>query len=259
MIERHYIELINGEIDGVNTPEQSSELGRYLETHPEAERYYDELREIGRTFEEIEELDPPSGLRRAILASTSRRARRPQRESYLARIRETLMPQARPRYAFAFVAGALVGFCVFAVSSLVMLRGTIAQPDGLYGTLTAGPGATEILSSECIPFDLPHLYGGACIEHSKDAVQANLDLATDEEIHIIFEYDDQIRFEGLRALDESEHTVRIERNRAELIHRGECGYVLVFSDASDTGSPLHVSITADDALLFERSIVPSGE
>lgn len=259
MIEKHYIELINGEIDGVNTPEQSSELTGYLETHPEAQRYYDELCEIGRTFEQMKDLDPPRKLRGAILSSTSRRARRPGRESYLARIREALMPQARPRYAFAFVAGALVGFCVFAVSSLVMLRGTTTQPDGLYGTLTAGTKATEIISSECIPFDLPHLYGGACIEHSKDAVQANLDLSTHEEIHVIFEYDDRIRFEGLRALDESDHTVRIERNRAELIHQGECGYVLVFSDDRATGSPLHVSITADGALLFERSIVPSGE
>lgn len=258
MIDKRYIELINGEIDGANSPEESAELGRHLETHPEAQRYYDELREIGHAFAEVKDVDPPKELRGAILASVARWRRRPQRESYLARIRERLMPQARPRYAFAFVTGVLVGFCVFAVSSLVMLRGATGPADGLYGTLTTGR-EVEIISSECIPFDLPELYGGACIEHSTAVVQANLDLSTDEEIRVVFEYDDEIRFEGLRALDESDHTMQVEGNRAELTHMGECDYVLVFSDGRSSGSPLHISISAADNLIFEKSIVPGGE
>jgi hypothetical protein len=258
MIEKRYIELINGEIDGVNTPEESSELRRYLDTHPEAQRYYDELNEIGRTFAEMKDLDPPKELRESILASVARRRRAPRRESPLARILERLVPQARPRYAFAFVTGVLVGFCVFAVSSIVMLRGTESRTDRLYGTLTTG-GENEILSSECIPFDLPEVYGGACIEHSTAVVQANLDLSTEEEIQVVFEYDDLLRFEGLRALDQSEHTMSVEGNRAELTHLGECDYVLVFSDGRSTGSPIHLSITAQDGLIFEKSIVPGGE
>jgi len=258
MIEKRYIELINGEIDGANTPEESSELRRYLETHPEARRYRDELLEIGRTFAEMKDLDPPRELRGAILASTAAR-RRPRREGYLARIRERLMPQARPRYAFAFVTGVLVGFCAFALSSVVMLRSAPQRTDRLYGTLTTGREATDILSSECIPFDLPQLYGGACIEHSTAVVRANLDLSADEEIRVVFEYDDQVRFEGLRALDESEHTMHVEGNRAELTHLGESDYVLVFSDSRSSGSPLHLTITAADGLIFEKSIVPGGE
>lgn len=259
MIEKRYIELINGEIDGANAPEESSELRRYLETHPEAQRYYDELKDIGQTFAEMKDLDPPKSLRETILASVARRSRRPRRESYLARIRERLMPQARPRYAFAFATGVLVGFCVFALSSVVMLRETESRADRLYGTLTTDREATEILSSECIPFDLPQLYGGACVEHSTAVVQANLDLSTDEEIHVVFEYDDLLRFEGLRALDESDHTMHVEGNRAELTHLGECDYVLVFSDRSSSGSPIRLSVIAQDGLIFEKSIVPGGE
>ena len=258
MIDKRYIELINGEVDGANTPEESSELRRYLEGHSEAQRYYEELREIGRTFAEMKDVDPPRDLKGAILASVARMKRRPQRESYLARIRERLMPQARPRYAFAFVTGVLIGFCVFALSSVVMLRGTVSQADRLYGTLTTRRQA-EIISSECIPFDLPELYGGACIEHSTAIIQANLDLSTHEEIRVVFEYDDEIHFEGLRALDESDHTMHVEGNRAELTHLGECDYVLVFSDGRSSGSPLHMSITAAGNLIFEKSIVPGGE
>jgi hypothetical protein len=259
MIEKRYIELINGEIDGVNTPEESSELRRYFDTHPEAQRYYDELKELGRTFSEMNDLDPPGELREAILASVASRSRKPKRESYLARIREWLAPPARPRYALAFVTGVLVGFCVFAVSSVVMLRGTDGQIDRLYGTLATEGDAASILSSECIPFDLPELYGGACIEHSTAVVQANLDLSSEEEIHVVFEYDDLLEFEGLRALDESEHTMHVEGNRAELTHLGECDYVLVFRDGRSSGSPIHLSVTAEDGLIFEKSIVPGGE
>lgn len=259
MIEKRYIELINGEIDGVNTPEESSELQRYLEAHPEARRYHDELREIGRTFAEMRELDPPKELRRGILASVATATkRRPQRISYLAGIRERLMPQARPRYAFAFIAGVLVGFCAFALASVVMLRGGAERTDRLYGTLTTGHEATEVLGSECIPFDLPQLHGSACVEHSTAAVRADLDLSADEEILIVFEYDDQLHFEGMRAIGQSQHKMRVEGNRAELTHSGECDYVLVFSDAVSSGSPLHLSITAADAVIFEKSIMPGG-
>jgi hypothetical protein len=259
MIEKRYIELINGEIDGVNTPEESSELRRYFGSHPEAQQYYDELKEIGRAFAEMQDLDPPRELRGSILASVAKRSRSPRKESFAARILERLMPQARPRYAFAFATGVLVGFCVFAISSIVVLRGAENRVDRLYGTMTTGQGTIEILGSECIPFDLPELYGGACIEHSTAAVQANLDLVTEEEIRVVFEYDDLLRFEGLRALDESDHTMHVEGNRAELTHLGECDYVLVFSDASSSGSPIHLSITAQDNVIFEKSIVPGGD
>jgi len=259
MIERRYIELINGEIDGANTPEESSELRRYLDTHPEAQRYHDELCEIGDAFAGMRDLDPPKALRKTILSSVAKRSRGRQREGYVARIRGWLMPPARPRYAFAFVTGVLVGFCVFALSSIVMLRGMETRTDRLYGTLTTGGEAAEILSSECIPFDLPGLYGGACIEHSTAVVQANLDLSADEEIRVVFEYDDHLRFEGLRALDESEHTMHVGGNRVELTHSGECDYVLVFSDDRSSGSPIHLSIASEDGLIFERSIVPGGE
>ena len=83
--------------------------------------------------------------------------------------------------------------------------------------------------------------------------------AAEEEVHVIFEYDDLLRFEGLRALDESEHTMHVEGNRAELTHLGECDYVLVFSDRRSSGSPIHLSITGRDGLIFEKSIVPGGE
>jgi hypothetical protein len=259
MIEKRYIELINGELDGVNTPEESSELRSYLETHPEAQRYYDDLRDIGRSFSEMRALDPPKELRKGILRAVAGLRGRPRGESAFARIREFLMPQARPRYAFAFVAGVLVGFCTLAATSAIMLRGTAGQADRLYGTLTTGPGPGEILSSECIPFDLPELYGGACIEHSTAHVQANLDLSAYEEIHVVFEYDDLVSFEGLRALGESDHTMRVEPNRAELRHLGECDYVLAFSDRRSSGSPIHLRITAEDGLIFEKSIVPGGQ
>jgi hypothetical protein len=259
MIEKRYIELINGEIDGANGPEESSELRRYLDTHPEARRYFDELTQIGRTFAGMKDLDPPRGLRETILASVAARSGRPKRESYIARIRERLMPQAQPRYAFAFVTGVLVGFCVFAVSSLVLLRGTEDRADRLYGALMTGQAPTEILSSECIPFDLPHLYGGACIEHSTALVQANLDLSTDEEVRVVFEYDELVHFEELKALDESDYTMHVEGNRAELRHVGECDYVLVFSDGRRSGSPIRLSVADEDGVIFEKSIVPGGE
>jgi hypothetical protein len=259
MIEKHYIELINGEIDGVNSSDESSELRRYLETNPEARQYFDDLTDIGRTVAEMTDLDPPRRLRQTILSCVAARRPVPRGESLIGRIRERLMPQAQPRYAFAFVTGVLVGFLVFAVSSLVMLRGVGERADRLYGTLTTGLESTEILSSECIPFELPHLYGGACIEHSTCVLQANLDLSTDEEVRVVFEYDDLVRFEELKALGQSDYTMQVEGNRAELKHMGDCAYVLVFSDGRRSGSPIRLTVTDQEGVIFDKSIIPRGE
>lgn len=259
MIERRYIELINGEIDGANSSDESSELRRYLETNPEARRYFEDLTDIGRSFAEMKDVDPPRHLRRTILASVAAKRPTTRRESFVGRIRERIMPQAQPRYAFAFVTGVLVGFLVFAVSSLVMLRGVGERADRLYGTLATGLESAEILSSECIPFELPHLYGGACIEHSTSALRANLDLSTDEEVSVVFEYDDLVHFEELKALDESDYTMSVEENRAELRHTGDCAYVIVFSDERRSGSPIRLTVADQEGVIFEKSVVPGGE
>jgi hypothetical protein len=69
MIPANYIDLMNREIDGANTDEESRNLQRYLAESPEAAAHYQELREAVAVIGDVPSLDPPAGLRQRILAA----------------------------------------------------------------------------------------------------------------------------------------------------------------------------------------------
>ncbi len=60
MIDEHYIELMNNEIDGHNTPAQSDSLRSYLESDREARRLFDELQQSATLIAESEDVAPPA-------------------------------------------------------------------------------------------------------------------------------------------------------------------------------------------------------
>ena len=67
MIDTKYIEHINKEIDGLNTPEESIALREYLSDNPEAQKLFDELMEISRMLESVPPIEPSQNLKKYIL------------------------------------------------------------------------------------------------------------------------------------------------------------------------------------------------
>ncbi len=51
MIQQKHIDLMNQELDGINTPTQSAELENFLKEHEEARTYYRELTLALNVFE----------------------------------------------------------------------------------------------------------------------------------------------------------------------------------------------------------------
>ena len=69
MLNTDQIELIQREIDGVNTPEDSARVRALVAADPEAQALLAELREVGQLFERVGERAPPPRLKQAILAA----------------------------------------------------------------------------------------------------------------------------------------------------------------------------------------------
>jgi tetratricopeptide (TPR) repeat protein len=67
MIERSALELINKDIDGVCTPEESSRLQEILRTNPEAKTLHNELQLLAVTMQKMPPAKPPRSLKPAIL------------------------------------------------------------------------------------------------------------------------------------------------------------------------------------------------
>ncbi len=256
MTDERYIRLMNSEIDGQNTPDESRELERYLDAHPDARRCFEELCDLGRVFSDVPQLDPPPGLTDAIYAETTGRENRRARRDLFAAVREALRPQPQLRPAYAFVAGLLVGLGLLCVVSVTVLRG---GPEGAYrpyGTMVAEKG--ELLNSQCVPLELPELFGGVCFEHTTNSVDVHLGLSAESEVEIVFEYDDEVSFEGYTALDDGRHSLSVNPNMMQLTHSGDCDYNLHFRDGRKTGSVIRMKILAADDVVFDEAILPEG-
>lgn len=176
-------------------------------------------------------------------------------------VRRSWLP-SRPTHAFA--AGLMIGLGVCAVVAVLLIRSAsvpfpISYDDTRrpYGAMMADEDA-KLLSSQCVPLEFDQVYGGACVEHVENAVSVHLGLSAPDEVQVLLQYDNQLRFEGYTALDDGEHTLNVRTNEAELRHSGDCDYNLHFVDERPAGSPIRLQILSSDDVVFETSITPEG-
>ncbi|MCK4237140.1 MAG: hypothetical protein KAX38_08460 [Candidatus Krumholzibacteria bacterium] len=254
MINDKYIELMNGEIDGVNSPEESLALNNYLDTHPEAQRHYKELCKTVEMFGEAKELEPPAELRGIILSSIFKKTEGMERKSLFPSKPETLKHKFRYGYAYAFAAGIILGICLFAFLSHFGPGSRLSGPNNFYGTLGIKSRDGQFLTAEPIEFDLPDVSGSAHLRYSKDIILAEISLSSDSEIRVVLQHDENVSFEGLRTSVGNHHNVNVTMNKVELTHSGTCDYVIIFKDGSQNDNPIRIKIKTDRGLLLEKSV-----
>ncbi|MFH1501805.1 MAG: hypothetical protein ABIG03_02030 [Candidatus Eisenbacteria bacterium] len=267
MIDARLMELMNREVDGENSPEESAELERVLETNADARAYYDDLVELGRRFGEAGEVTPPATLRSEILSLTSRRPaaeRRPAVGRPAARRRRSLIPDDlrnlfTPRVAYAFAAGVAAGAVLLALVTGAGIGTTAVDPNALRGTLAPWEPPSDIDAGECLEFDVPGGWGSGCISYSSGNIWAELHLDTDGETEVVFVHDGDVRFDRFQVVEAGEHSVSVSSGRASLTHTGLGDYVIFFEDEDSSLSPLGVEVYAAGELQFEKRIQPVRE
>jgi len=254
MIDNKYIELMNGELDGVNSAEESLELKNYLERHPEARRYYEELVELVQMLGRAEDVEPPPELREIILTSISQKREEFERKSLFSSALEAFRHNFRREYAYAFAAGIIVGICLFAILSHIGPGGRPSDLDDFYGTLGIKSRAEQLIGTEPIEFEFPEVSGSAHVKYSKDIILTELSLSSDSEISVVFQYDENVRFEGLRTLAGVDHKINVTEKMLELTHNGISDYVIILKGANQADNLVSIKIKTGRGLLLEKSI-----
>jgi hypothetical protein len=257
VIEERYIELMNQEIDGANSPAESSALHTYLSTHPEGQSYYNELLELEETFDEIRSVPPPPELRAAILAEIQGSGEATERRGIFNGIFDAF--RFSPRMAYAFAAGLIIGIGLFAILSRVSPVTSPGDVERLYGTLADTGATAPFPATEPVTFDLPGGSGSVRARSSGNATVAEINLSTDTQVQIFLEFGEHVRFDGFRALDSGDHTMQLVGNQAELTHSGVGNYAVILRDDTRSCPPIHLRAFAAGDLLFEREIRPGAE
>jgi hypothetical protein len=147
VLNQDQIELIHREIDGANTPDESTACRRLIEHDSEARALEADLRHVTQLVDRVGTAEPPGHLRRAILDALPRRAPVTSRWGVLRDGMQSIVDgfQKRPRFALvsSLGVGLVAGFGLYAAvagrvdidrSNASGLTGTIAEPrpaDGL--------------------------------------------------------------------------------------------------------------------------------
>jgi hypothetical protein len=149
MISQKYIDLMNQEIDGANTPGQTRELEEFLQENEEARDYFRELALALNVFEKVAMVDPPPGLSAAILegASTVPETEKQGNEGGLwAAIGNLFNQRPRLAHSLTFTAGLICGLILLTGSSWLDNRHGTALNDDVLGTASSRVWDTEAVT-----------------------------------------------------------------------------------------------------------------
>ncbi|MFH1688981.1 MAG: hypothetical protein ABIE42_01925 [Candidatus Eisenbacteria bacterium] len=257
MIDRRHIELMNAEIDGVNSPEASRELHDCLDACPDARRRFEELKEVGRVLAESDQVSPPAQLKVAIMRAVAARRSGEVGAGLLERMREALSPAPRMRLAYAFTGGIAVGLGLFALLSVTLPQMLPGDAADLYGTV--GGGERRFVAADPVSFNVPGATGSAGVSYCAETVMLELSLSSDSEVVVVLSYDEQVDFDGLRALQAGDHAIRVTGHRVELTHAGMRDYDLHFTDHTESHLPMRMSVLEAGRTVFESAVPPGRE
>ncbi len=277
-MEEKYIELMNREIDGLNSRKESAELEKYLHRNPEAGKYYRELLFVAGALNRVPEVEPPAELKASILNSifgkeaeapagareagaavvagariSAGRVRRPASVFDVFRIRW------EPRLAYVLAACVAVALFLFVLFWRVVPGRAPRDLEALYGSIVSRHEAGQLFAVQPVDFALPGADGGLHVRYETKRILAALDLRSDSRIQIVFDYSRDVSLESITALSECQYNVKAGDGRFELTHSGDCRYVIVLDDRSGTHSPIGLRVIRGGVLLLEETARPSGD
>ena len=250
MIRRKDDELLNREIEGENTAEESAALRERLGREPALRATHARLVALAQALREVRDEQPPPDLAEDILRSLRDRPRpAARRAGWIDILASTFASTARPRPVLTFASGLAVGMLVaaFLGQSLGLprldrseLAGTILPPDRL--------GPLETVDRD--QFELEGARGEVTTKHGKGVVLAEIRIDSSKAIDLAVEFDAStftpLAFErsGGGTAD-----VLLGGDRVSLSHAGAGRYVLVLGVREAVPSRLRLRLSGNGASL----------
>jgi hypothetical protein len=259
MIKKHYIDLMNQEFDGTNSPEQSRELENFLNSDQEARTYYRELAQALGVFAEVEMIAPPPELGERILAQVDHPAVADQavapaeeRRGLLAACRELFSLRLQPAYAFTFVVGAVFGLMLFAGSSWLSDRHGTDLYDDVRGTANHGSWDLEEVSEG--ELTLPGIAGFYRTLHEGQDLRLRLNLRSEAPAVIKFSHGPGTTLQHFNSTNPAPSNLKVSELLVELNHRGRGSYDLVFHGDTKDLKPIKMLVFSEGRLVKTETL-----
>ncbi len=265
MIEEKYIELINQEIDGVNSPRETAKLKDYLAASAEARQLYDELVTAANMLRQVKPREPSVNLKRRVLGSIhqQRYAVKKQRvawSNFREFIRSTFVaPSYQLKYAYAFAVGLMAGLFIYALLS--GSQSTTIDNADLYGTMIRRAPAGSFTMADSMVVNLGVGHASMLVKSSPSTVIAELSLSTSQEVKIQLEFDENtLAFSAISQVNsQAGNAISVNEHLITLNNRGENEFSIIFANKSFVASTLHLKLFHAETLLYETTLTTAKE
>ena len=261
MLDKKYIDLMNQEIDGINTREESAELQKYVASNPEAQQYFDDIKTMSNMLSTVSELEPPPTLKKNIMTAIKPKRRHADvREPWWRSISERLRIEGTLKYAYVFSCGLILGLFIYALFMNTQPKGDSFDISRLYGTMALKDVSGNLKPGDLFHIDIEDIDGRVHVAYSESIVIIELQFETQQKIELALGFEENdITVYSYAQAKRAEGTVSISQDHMKLTHAGDNTYHIFFNKTTPLTTTLNITINADGALLYERPITIGQE
>ena len=243
MIDERHIELINKELDGLNTEAESKELELCFSENDEALKYYDELLLAAQALKRVEQVEPPSFLRTHILNSLQAL---PVPTSQGAKWIESVLNifRQRPvaRYALAFAGGVCATILLFLVTEPGHQQD---MPDisRLSGSMMLPPEIARLPKVDSVSVDGSGFRAVFRTLKGNGTITVDCAIAATENVRLDLSGDpEELKFEGIQRLGGTDNDIMATGARVIFTGTKSEHSVITFTELADPRQPIEVHL-----------------
>jgi hypothetical protein len=252
-IDSSLVELINKEIDGINSRADSAKLKEYLAENREAKDLYNDLVRVSTLLKTVDEVEVPRSLRASILNTidSSRYAVR-ERRNPLRSVIDLLPQRVSLRYAFVFSFGLVVGLVIYALF-VDMNKDASIDISKLHGTMVLNRASESFETADNVEINLDKVHGTVTTKHARGLLSIEVNLQSQQEIETLLEFDPSaISFTSFEQPDNAKNNVNIRENSLRLTGSGDNKCLLMFNDKAPAATSVNLKIFSSGTLVYEK-------
>lgn len=250
MNEKRLQELMNRELDGDNSPDESAALRSHLAASEEARAMFDELVRMSALFREAGEVTPPRDMESRIVDAIAARDAAAGRERGF--FLDFLSP--RRKVAYAFAAGIAVGIVIFVIVDQTLRGGSQLDVRDLYGALAEREQAGAVIDAQSADIAVPGCSGTAIVQFRAEAVFVSASIAVDAGVEVEIAPLGGLALRSFRVPACGPYALRGSPEGVAVSAAGPCEFVAVFADPGRERPPIRISVTRGGSALFEKTV-----
>jgi len=251
-MEERYIELMNKEIDGLNTPSESRNLQTYLNSDSEAKNFFDDLQRTAKVLQGVEEKEPPSYLRNHILNSIKfAPTTGASQHGWIGQLAETFQSRSFRRYALVFASGLCVGILFFVFAN--PWRKELTDTTKLSGSMALFPDLSHLQVVDSVHVESEGIDGAFKTYRNEGRIFVEIALQSAENVRIELNSDSaELVFGSFGRLAGTEGDVNVTQGKIIFTGVNSDRSIVTFSEVGQAVRPIEGRIYKGDSLV--RSI-----